>query len=99
MLRKLIARGDVVGVNADGILVITPVSGNPVPAEWLALHQADIIREIRAIAYRLGVLPHQVFTADIQEFISSGKKLVAWQTDDEWMAEYNLKNLLPVVDE
>lgn len=48
-LRDLLARGDCVAVK-QGRLIITPVSGKPVPPEWLAEHERHLIAQAGELA-------------------------------------------------
>lgn len=48
-LIQLLARGDAVAVE-QGRLTLTPASGRPVPADWLATHSTDLITQAASIA-------------------------------------------------
>src|SRR5690554_5833198 len=45
LLQRLLSRGDYVAIE-DGKLVIQPASGQPVPLDWLANHQQNLILEL-----------------------------------------------------
>lgn len=49
LLKRLLARGDAVKVEA-GRLVIEPASGNPVPPEWLQERELPLIAEVARLA-------------------------------------------------
>lgn len=47
-LTQLLTRGDAVAVE-QGRLTLTPASGRPVPADWLAAHSTDLIAQAASI--------------------------------------------------
>ena len=47
-LTQLLTRGDAVAVE-QGRLSLTPASGRPVPADWLAAHSTDLIAQAASI--------------------------------------------------
>lgn len=48
-LTQLLARGDAVAVE-QGRLTLTPASGRPVPADWLAAHSTNLITQAASMA-------------------------------------------------